>query len=234
MRVLIPHVSLCANLVTHGPRCKYSNVKEIYSARSIAAPSAIGDMVAHTDCVKTVPTVQLYRAVETDLAQSKGDTHELSVSSNITTLIEKWEGKGGLKAGCKGEEGGSSSRRVSQEFEKTRNIFERGNQSVSPTENLSLSFSSIKTIGGVGSGRKTRKLSRVYTHASVGPKVPISISTIYSSNMQTESESIMGSFSVSNRINGRTLLAETGTNRKHGRGEGDDGSNTKRIRRPWR
>jgi hypothetical protein len=130
-----------------GPRCKYSNVKEIYSARSIATPSAIGDMVAHIDCVKTVPTVQMYRAGETDLAQSKGDTHKLSVSSNITTLIEKWEGKGGLKAGCKGEEGGSSSRRVSQEFEKTRNIYERGSQSFNPTENVSSSFSSIKTLG---------------------------------------------------------------------------------------
>ena len=99
MRVLIPHVSLCANLVTHGPRCKYSNVKEIYSARSIAAPSAIGDMVAHTDCVKTVPTVQLYRAVDTGLAQAEGDTHKLSVSIKIITLIEKWEEQGGLKAG---------------------------------------------------------------------------------------------------------------------------------------
>ena len=49
-----------------------------------------------------------------------------------------------------GEEGGSSSRRVSQEFEKIRNIFERGSQSVSPIENLSSSFSSIKQLVRLG------------------------------------------------------------------------------------
>ena len=92
-------VKQIGNRVRTAPCCKYSNVKEIYSARSITAPSAIGDMVAHTDCVKTVPTVQLYRAVETSLAQSKGDTHKLSVSIKIITLIEKWEEQGGLKAG---------------------------------------------------------------------------------------------------------------------------------------
>ena len=110
-------------------------------------------MVAHTDFVKTVPAVQLYRAVETGLAQSKGDTHEISVSSNITTLIEKREELGGLKTGCKveeGEEGGSSSRRVSQEFEKKKNIFEWGSQSVSPTENMSLSFQLYKQLVELG------------------------------------------------------------------------------------
>ena len=192
-------------------------MKEIYSARSIAAPSAIGDRVAHIDCVKTVPTVHLYRVVETDIAQSEGDTHELSISSNITTLIEKWEEQGGLKAGYKvgeGEKGGSSSRRVSQEFEKTRNIFERGSQSVSPTENLSLSFSSIKTVGEGGSGRKIRKLSRVYAHTSVGPLFPAVVLS-------------------SSRIDRQPLLTKTETNRKRGRGEGDEGSKKKRIRRPW-
>ena len=65
-------------------------------------------------------------------------------------------------------------------------------------------------------------------HTSVGP---ISTSTtVYSS----ESESIMGSVLLSKRINGRTLLAGTKTNRKRGRGEGDGGSKTKRIKLPWR
>ena len=41
-------IKVCA-LCKDGPRCKYSNVKEPGSARSITAPSAIGDKVAHTD-----------------------------------------------------------------------------------------------------------------------------------------------------------------------------------------
>ena len=132
------------------------------------------------------------------------------------------------------EEGGSSSRRVSQEFEKTRNIFERGSPSVSPTENLS--FSSIKTISGVGSVRKTRKLSRVYTHASVGPLFPAVLSTSSSVNiLKTESESRMGSVSVSSsRIDRQPLLAKTQTNTKRGMGEGGGGSTKKRFRQPWK
>ena len=69
----------------------------------------------------------------------------------------------------------------------------------------SYSFSSIKTIGEVGSGRKIKKMSRVYAHASVGPLLPavLSISTSSSVNiLQTESESRMGSVSVNQFCNG--------------------------------
>ena len=122
-----------------------------------------------------------------------------------------WDEPGGLRVDYRGVEeevGGSSSRRVSQEFKKLYNIFEQNGQSVSPRR---LSFSRISTNGRVGSVRKVKKIASV--HTSVGP---ISTSTtVYSS----ESESIMGTVSVSKRINGRTILAGTRTNRKRGRGE---------------
>ena len=62
-------IKVCA-LCKDGPRCKYSNVKEPGSARSVTDPSAIGDKVAHTDCDMTVPTVQLYSVVGPGLAHT--------------------------------------------------------------------------------------------------------------------------------------------------------------------
>ena len=57
--------------------------------------------------------------------------------------------------GVEEEVGGSSSRRVSQEFKKLYNIFEQNSPSISPTGRLS--FSSISTNGRVGSVRKVKK-----------------------------------------------------------------------------
>ena len=49
---------VCA-LCMDGPQCTYRNVKEQVSAKSINAPSAIGDTAALTDCSMTVPTVKV-------------------------------------------------------------------------------------------------------------------------------------------------------------------------------
>ena len=53
--------------------------------------------------------------------------------------------------------------------------------------------------------------------------------------LQTESESRMGSVSVSSsRIDRQPLLAKTQTNTKRGMGEGGGGSTKKRFRQPWK
>ena len=64
---------------------------------------------------------------------------------------------------------GSSSRRVSQEFTKARNIFEQKSQLEGP--NRRISFTSISTNGGVRSVRKVNIIPSVHTCTSVGPKV---------------------------------------------------------------
>ena len=54
----------------------------------------MGSRVAHTDCAKMVPTVQLYSEVEPEISHSEGDTHELYSRNKITNLIEMWEDPG--------------------------------------------------------------------------------------------------------------------------------------------
>ena len=118
-------------------------MKEPGSARSIHAPSTIGDRAAHADCDMMVPTIKLYSVVEPDLAHTEGDTHELSTRNHITNLIEKWEDPERLRGNVKEVEEGvgiSSLRRVSQEFKNLQHIFEQLSQLVSPTEELSVSF----------------------------------------------------------------------------------------------
>ena len=71
--------------------------------------------------------------------------------------------------GVEEEVGGSSSRRVSQEFKKLYNIFEQNSQHVSskdPTRRIS--FTNIIINGKQGSVRKVKKIASV--HTLVGPK----------------------------------------------------------------
>ena len=62
----------------------------------------MGNRGAHTDCVKIIPTIQLYSQVEPEIAHSEGDTSKLSVRNKIPTLIEKWEEPGEIGVMYKG------------------------------------------------------------------------------------------------------------------------------------
>ena len=97
-------------------------------------------------------------------ADQKKDKHNFFAWNSITDLIEMWEELGGLRVDCKGVEeevGGSSSRRVSQEFKNIFNIFEQNSQPISPTGRLS--FSSISTNGRVWSLRKIKRIASLHT-----------------------------------------------------------------------
>ena len=54
----------------------------------------MGSRVAHTDCVKIVPIVQLNSEVALEVAYSEEDTRKLSTRNKITNLIDMWEESG--------------------------------------------------------------------------------------------------------------------------------------------
>ena len=60
------------------------------------------------------------------------------------------------------------------------------------------------------------------------------VSKIPRRDISVKKHTIYSYLSPSKMINGRTLLAETKANKKHGSGKGVENSLAKRIRRPWR
>ena len=201
-------------------------MKEPGSARSIHAPSAIGDMAAHTHCNISVPTVLLCSATEPVLTHPKGDTHELfSGRNNITNLVENWDRLQSFEGdsdrvveGEKDEGRFYSARRVSQEFLRLQNIFEHRSQEVEPTDvhsisSLNVSFNNIPT-NIKGAATNVSRIPRRYT--SVQKQISVGFSES-ESNMDSLSSTYC--LSSSKMIEGRTLLGNTKASKKRGRGE---------------
>ena len=123
-----------------GPRCTVTHQTKTGLAMQDGSPCAASTWTAHPEFVVTVPGVQPYSVETAYKAHPEGgDTYtecedSFSFTNDVTSLIEKWEGKGGEGGRVEEEEGGGRlERRKSSEFVLKLNIFENVQEAKIPT-----------------------------------------------------------------------------------------------------
>ena len=121
-----------------GPRCTVTHQTKTGLAMQDGSPCAASTWTAHPEIVVTVPGLQPYSVETACKAHPEGgDIYtecEDSFTNDVTSLIEKWEGKGGEGGRVEeGEGGGQLERRKSSEFILKLNIFENVHEANIPT-----------------------------------------------------------------------------------------------------